>query len=103
MVDARRSIKFLLLQPSFMLASILPDKNSYYAKGKPWHFFVLGIVLSGYISLAYFRANENGRISMASIVPLLTLVPFSFFAFRGNYDRRPVLTISSKGIWFATW
>lgn len=86
-----------------MLASILFDKTFYYAKGKPWHFFVLGIVLSGFISLVYFRANENGRISMESIVPLLTLVPFSFFAFRGNYDRRPVLTISSEGIWFASW
>jgi hypothetical protein len=82
---------------------MLSDRAFYYAKGKAWHFAVLGLALAGFLTLAYLRAIENGRVSFASIVPFLVLVPMAAFAFRGNYDRRPVLTISAEGVWFSTW
>lgn len=82
---------------------MISDRTFYYAKGKLWHFCVFGITLLGFIFLAYLRASEIGRVSLASVVPLLVLVPLAVFAFRGNYDRRPALTISSEGIWFSAW
>lgn len=75
----------------------------YLAKGKPWHFAVLALALAGHLAIAFRHAAETGEISLASIFPFVVLLPFAAFAFRGHYDRRPVLKISSEGIWFSAW
>lgn len=41
--------------------------------------------------------------SWVSFLPLLVLVPLGTFAFRGVWNKRPVLTHDSTGIWFKSW
>jgi hypothetical protein len=71
------------------------------AEGSLWQKLTYGGCLIAFIAFALMRF-ESGSSGLV-FFPLLILIPFGAFAFRGIWDKRTVLTIGVEGVWFKPW
>lgn len=74
-----------------------------YAKGELWQRLVYVAVILVFVVLAVSKPHTGERQAHAGWFPVVVLVALGLWAFRGLYDRRPVLTFSGEGVWFAAW
>jgi hypothetical protein len=66
-----------------------------------WQKLTFGGCLVALIAFGLVRFQQGA--SALAFFPLLVLLPLGAFAFRGAWDKDPVLTLDSTGIWFKTW
>lgn len=71
------------------------------AEGAMWQKLTFGGLLAAFIALGSVRFQQGS--SALAFFPLLVTLPLGVFAFRGAWDKHPVLILDPTGIWFKTW
>lgn len=74
-----------------------------YAKGWIWQRMLLLCVVVAFAVLAVYRTADGGGKGQGTWLAAIVLASLGLYAFRGLFDRRPVLLISDAGVWFRGW
>jgi hypothetical protein len=74
-----------------------------YTKGRVWQRVTYVAVVLAFAVLAIHRAAESEGKGRGGWFAVVVLAFLGLYAFRGVFDRRPVLRISAAGVWFRGW